>query len=228
MSGFADLAAAALAFVGSHFALSAPLPRTWLAGRLGERAFVGLYSAVALAAFAWLGIAYGRAPTVELWAPPAWIRGLPVIVMPLAALLLVCGTTQYNPTAVVRGFDPRAADPAPGILKVTRHPIMWAIGLWGLAHLPANGDIASVILFGSLAVLALLGTLAIDAKRRVRDPQGFARLAAATSNLPFVALATGRAGLRPVDIGWWRVGLTALVYVGLWAAHPWIAGVPVR
>ncbi len=77
-----------------------------------------------------------------------------------------------------------------------------------------------MLFFGGLAVLALAGTLAIDAKRRARDPDGFARLAAHTSNLPLAALITGRGTMRFADIGWWRLGLTALVYVATVAVHP--------
>ena len=69
---------------------------------------------------------------------------------------------------VGRGFA-AGGDPAPGILKVTRHPMMWAFGLWALAHIAANGDLRSLLLFGSMAVLALYGTVRLDAKRRAQN-----------------------------------------------------------
>src|SRR3546814_16088863 len=92
--------------------------------------------------------------------------------------------------------------PAPGILAITRHPVMWAFALWALAHVPANGTAADLILFGSIAILALVGTLTIDAKKR--RPWGeaeWARFAGPTSNLPFAALLAARARLRPGGIG---------------------------
>jgi uncharacterized membrane protein len=147
--------------------------------------------------------------------------------MPLALLLAVCGLSQPNPTAVQQRFLGAGVDPAPGILKLTRHPVMWSFGLWGLAHLPPNGDLASLILFGGLAMLALLGTRAIDAKRRARDPQGFARFAEVTSNLPFAALAAGRNRLAFADIGWVRLAIAAGLYAAFLRGHRWIAGVPV-
>lgn len=220
------LTLAILAFVGGHFLASSPAVRGPLVTRLGERVFAGLYSAAAIALFIWMLIAYGRAPYVELWPTPEWARSLPVIVMPLATLLLVGGYGQRNPTAVMQSIPPAGTDPAPGILKITRHPIMWAIGLWALAHLPASGDAASLLLFAGLAVLALAGTLAIDAKRRRRDPDGFERLAAATSNLPFAAMLTGRARLRYSELGWVRLLVAGVVYFVLIFAHPFIAGVP--
>jgi uncharacterized membrane protein len=219
------LALAMVAFVGGHFLLSSPAVRGPLVARLGEGPFLGLYSGVAIAFFVWFLFAYGAAPYVELWPAPTWARSLPVIVMPLATLLAVCGYGQPNPTAVMQAIAPAGSDPAPGVLKITRHPIMWSMGLWALAHIPPNGDAASLILFGGLAALALGGTLAIDAKRRARDPEGFGRLAAATSNVPFAAMLSGRARLRYVDIGWWRLLVATLLYFALVLAHPFIAGV---
>lgn len=228
----------ALIFVGGHIALSSPLLREALVARLGEQGFTAAYSAAAVVTLGWLVIAFSDAPYVELWASQRWTRWLPVVVMPIASLFLICGYSQYNPTAVVNKLDPKLRDPAPGILKVTRHPIMWAIGLWALAHIPVNGDLASLILFGSLAFLALYGTTRIDAKRRARDPEMFRRFAEITSNLPFAALlspakrrfaktAYGADPLKTIwgEIGLWRVAAALALYIALIVAHPWITGV---
>ncbi len=144
--------------------------------------------------------------------------------MPIAILLIVGGYTQRNPTAVMQTLAPAGSHPAPGILTITRHPVMWGIGLWAVAHIPPNGDLASLQLFGGLAVLALGGTVAIDAKRRARDPEGFARLEAVTSNVPFLAIREGRTQMARLEQ--WRLLLAAGIYFGLMIAHPWIAGVP--
>lgn len=221
----AALALATLAFVGGHFLASSAPVRGPLVARLGERAFLGLYSAAAIALFVWMLLAYGDAPLVELWPTPEWGRSLPVIVMPLATLLLVGGYTQRNPTAVMQSIAAAGRDPAPGILKITRHPVMWSIGLWALAHIPANGDGAGLILFTGLATLALGGTLAIDSKRRAYDPDGFERFAAITSNVPFAAMLAGRARLGYADLGWWRLLAAVLVYFAFVVTHPLIAGV---
>lgn len=222
-----ELAAAALLFVGGHFVASSPGPRAALVARLGERGFAGAYSVIALALLIWMISAYGRAPDIVLWQAPGWGRALTVLIMPAPALLLVCGLTQKNPTMVNAGFEKGAADPAPGILKITRHPLMWAFGLWGLAHLLANGGTSSTILFGAITVLALVGTIRIDAKRRARDPEGFARFAAATSNLPLLALIESRADLTFADIGAARVAGAIVLYVALWLVHPLITGVTI-
>ena len=223
MSGLGELALAALAFVGGHFLLSSSPVRRPLAAALGEFGFAGVYSVLAIAAFIWMLRSYGQAPYVELWPALPALRFIPLFVMPFAVLLVIGGYTQRNPTAVMQPMA-GAGNPAPGILTITRHPVMWGIALWAFSHLPPNGDAASLILFGGLAVLALGGTVAIDAKRRTRDPDSFARLAAATSNVPFLAIREGRARLGRVQP--WRLVLAAAAYLAFLMAHPWIAGVP--
>ncbi|MCH3710074.1 hypothetical protein LZC18_10030, partial [Campylobacter coli] len=74
--------------------------------------------------------------------------------------------------------------------------------------------------------LALGGTRRIDAKRARKDPEGFARLAAASANLPFAAIIGGRQsiGRAVLEIGPLRIGAGLLLYALLVLAHPWIAG----
>lgn len=226
MGGLTELILAAALFVGGHFVASAAPVRTPLVAKLGERAFSGVYSAAALALLVWTVSAYGRAPLVPLWEAPRWLYWLPSIFMAPACLLLVAGISGDNPTAVM-GHLKAGTRPAPGILAVTRHPVMWAIGLWALSHIPANGSAAALILFGSMALLALAGTLAIDAKkRRLWGEVEWGRLAGQTSNLPLAAILSGRARLRPAEIGGVRVLGAAALYVLLVFGHPWIAGVP--
>lgn len=224
MDGLSGLFTATLAFVGGHFLLSSPKLRGPLAGALGETAFAGLYSVLAIAAFAWMLLSYGKAPHVELWPPLPVLRFIPLSVMPIAILLVIGGYSQRNPTAVMQPVSMTGRDPAPGILTITRHPVMWGIALWAISHIPPNGDAASLILFGGLAVLALGGTAAIDAKRRARDPEAFARLEAVTSNVPFAAIREGRTRLARIQP--WRLLLAAAAYFALLVAHPGIAGAP--
>ncbi len=226
MGGLGELILAAMLFAGGHFLASAAPVRGVLAARLGERGFTGIYSVVAIALFVWLILAYAQAPAVPLWTAPSWCYWLPAIFMTLASLLLVSGVSQDNPTLVMQHLK-AGTRPAPGILAITRHPVMWAIGIWALAHIPANGAAAELILFGSLAILALGGTLAIDAKkRRAWGEAEWTRFAGQTSNLPFAAILAGRARLRPGEIGWLRVIGAATLYVLLVFGHPWIAGTP--
>jgi uncharacterized membrane protein len=214
-----------LAFIASHFVLSSGPVRRPLVRAIGEGPFSGAYSVVALALIVWVVIEFERAPVMALWALP-WAPLAPVIVMPLAVLFLVCGLSQRNPTMVGGRFS-ATADPAPGILRITRHPVLWAFALWGLAHIPTGGDQASLIFFGGFAALALVGMVVIDLKRRARDPEGYARFAAATSRIPFAALITGRARFDFATIGWARIAIALALYAALFVGHPYFTGAPV-
>ncbi len=219
-----QLALAAILFVAGHFAVSSTGLRPWLLARLGELPYRGLYSLMALGLLAWTVVAYGAAPFVEVWSPPSWLAGVPLVVMPFALLLLVAGVSQPNATAVAAPAAARKAAPR-GIFAVTRHPVMWGIGLWALAHLAANGDGASMILFAALAFLALAGTRAIEA-RKARDwGADWPAFAAASSNLPLLALVQGRAKFALADLGWWRIALALVLYAVLIGAHPHVIGV---
>ena len=225
--GLVSLVIAALAFCGSHVLLSSTGLRGSLRDQLGETGFLAVYSLTALATFAWFLVAYAHAPTILLWPRQKWMALIPIAAMPLASVLLVAGYTTPNPTAIAMERFARADDPAPGILRVTRHPVMWAIGLWAISHVAANGDARSLIFFGAFAVLSLGGTLLIDRKKRLALGSNWSRLAQITSNLPFAALVTGRTRMRWRDIGLLRVVAGLLLYVVLLRGHAIIAGVPV-
>lgn len=225
--GLLSLVIAGVAFCGSHILLSSTRLRGSLRDQLGERGFLAVYSLTSLVIFAWFVAAYSAAPTIVLWPRQRWTALVPVSVMPLATILLVAGYSTRNPTAVGMERSARADDPAPGILSVTRHPVMWAIGLWAVAHLIANGDLSAVLFFGSLAALALCGTVLIDRKKQLALGSNWARLAELTSNVPFAALLTGRTKLRWREIGLLRVAAGLLLYAVLYLAHPIITGLPV-
>ena len=224
-----ELLIAAVVFVGSHFGVSSTGLRDDLVRRLGERAYLGLYSAVALILLAWLIRAYATVgDPLMLWVRPPLLIVLPLVVMPLALLLFVGGYTQRNPTAVMQGKPLPKDRPAPGMLAITRHPLMWAIGLWALVHLVISDSIASIIFFGAFAILALHGTRVLDAKKqRTWAAEDWQRFAAATSNIPFAAVFTSRNELKISEIGWWRIMLAGVLYVVLIFLHGVVLGVPV-
>lgn len=226
MGSLGSLILAAALFVGGHFVVSASPVRAPLVAKLGERAFSAVYSALAAVFLIWMIWAYGHAPVIPLWTPAPWMYWLPAIFMVPASLLFVTALTQDNPTAVMQHV--RTGDrPAPGILAVTRHPLMWAIALWGLAHIPPNGTAGDLIFFGSFVLLALGGALAIDAKKKRQwGEKEWARLAGQTSNLPFAAMIAGRARFRPGELGGLRVLGGAAFYALAVFGHPFIAGVP--
>ena len=121
------LVVAAIAFLATHYLSSTPL-REVLVATLG-RAYVALYSLLAFATLGWMIWAFYHAAFVNLWYAVA-LRPVPLIVMPFALVFLVCGLTTPNPTLVGRERLLKSAQPAHGILRVTRHPMMWGFALW--------------------------------------------------------------------------------------------------
>ena len=207
------LVAATLVFLATHFIASTPL-RPLLVNAIGEWPYRGAYSLVALVTLAWMGWAFANAPREPLWVG---IREMPYLVMPLAFMLIACGYGR-NPTMVGADRLLKSEDPARGIIRITRHPIMWGIMLWAASHILARGDLRSLIFFGSLLGLAAIGTLLMDSRKKPNPD--WARFAAVSSNIPFVAVAQGRNRVVWREIGWLRpaAGLAAFFVVLLF--HP--------
>ena len=78
------------------------------------------------------------------------------------------------------------------MLRITRHPFLWGVAIWSAGHLLVNGDLAGIALFASLGVLAILGTISIDAKRKRALGAAWDGFAKQTSSIPFAAVAAGR------------------------------------
>ncbi len=200
-------------FLGIHFFISGTALRGVIVGRIGEGPYQGLFSLASIGALAWLIYAYSAAPFVPLWDRHVVLDWIAVVVMLPAVVLLVAGLTTRNPTSVGQGKALKDESPAVGIVKLTRHPFLWSVALWGLAHVLVNGDGASLVLFGGFALLALIGPHLIDAKQAKRDPESWERFSAVTSWLPFAAIAQGRTSLSLGEIGWWRLLLGLVLYV---------------
>ena len=126
-----------IVFFGIHLMPAAPALHDALVRRIGANGWKGVMSVIAIAGFALIVIGWQRAPIVPVYTPPQWGHWLPRILM-LPALMLLAAA--YIPSNVKR---------------FTRHPMLWATVVWAVAHLFANGDRRSLLLFGSFAVWAL-------------------------------------------------------------------------
>ncbi len=226
------LFAATVLFVGGHFLLSSAPVRDNLVQRLREPYFRLFYSAAALGSFVWMLMAYGGAPRdTMLWSPPPALALVPVIVMPFALILAVCGVTTPSPTGLGGGDQSTGTHPSAGIITITRHPFLWAAALWAGSHLTINGDTASFILMGGILVLSLGGMAAIDAKRAARLGSHWGPIALTTSVIPFAAALAGRtgnAGRFGVDwagIGWLRPLGGLALYILIFGGHRQLFGV---
>ncbi len=189
---FERLALAAFLWFGIHAFIAGSELRWKLIGWLGEGGFRAFFSLISLASLVFLIQAYRRAPFYPLWFAPQPIHWLPLVVMPLALILIVGAFSVPNPTTVGAEKVLERTDAARGVLRITRHPFLWGVALWSAAHVIVTGHVAAILFFGSLCVTALRGTASIDEKRRRTNRAEFLRYTEMTSNLPFAAIVLGK------------------------------------
>ena len=217
------LVIAALVWIGIHIGVAGTGVRAAIASRTGEAAFRGLFSLLSIATIVFLVGAWSTAATTPLWYAPIWLRWVLVAVMLVAFVLFVASVSRSNPTMI--GGETAMTQSPRGMQRITRHPMLWSFALWAGVHIIGNGDTAAIVFFGAFLVTALAGMPSIDAKLARRDPATWQVLSAATSIVPFGAIAQGRNRLVPGEIGW----LTVLIGVIAWAVvlrlHPWLFGV---
>jgi len=136
-----------IVFLGVHLLPTIADLRAQLVAHLSEGGYKAAFSLLSLASLALLIYGYATAPLVQLWSPPSWTRWLAIVLMLPAFIFLVA--------AYVPGR----------IRERLKHPFLVAVKTWALAHLLANGDLASVILFGSFLAYAVYDRITLKHRR---------------------------------------------------------------
>lgn len=138
-------------FLGIHVFTTLRTSRAAVIGRLGEGPYKGLYSLVAAVGLALIVWGFGRYRSegyIQIWNPPF------AVFHPVALVLLwfalVALTATYAPPSRIK--------------SLLRHPMLVAVKAWALSHLLVNGDLGSLLLFGSLLAWAIYDRIAV--KRR--------------------------------------------------------------
>lgn len=158
--GLATLIVGLIVFFIPHVLVTRRDSRARLIERFGEGPYKIAFSVIS--AIGILLIAYGFAryrvtEWVNVWYPPIFARHL---ALQLNWLAVICIVAAYIPG---------------NIKRVLKHPMLVGIKLWAVAHLIANGDLGSIILFGSILAWAVFDRITL--KRRAdagapRIPQG--------------------------------------------------------
>jgi uncharacterized membrane protein len=200
-------------FAATHMGLSSTRLRPRIVARIGEAAFMGIYSLVALAIFVPLVGCYfdhkHDGPLLWSLGGVPGLRALMYIGMGFALSLLVSGLARPSPASMAPG---RAE--VDGVLRVTRHPLFMAAGLYGVLHLlVARVNLSELMFFGGFTLFALAGCRHQDQRKLVTSGPEFRKFHDETSFLP-----GARGGLLlwlreqpiPVAIG---IGLTILLRV---------------
>lgn len=220
-----NLALAAIAFAAMHLLIAGSRMRDAIVGRLGERRFIGAFSLASAAVLGWLIWAYGKArvPAVTPLPDGRWLAAALVFV---AFVLVVLGLATPGPTVVGGEKLMHREDPARGIHRITRHPFLWGVALWALVHLAFNPEAVNLLFFGTFALVAVVGTFSIDAKRARRFGDAWQRYAAVTSNIPFAAIAQRRNRLAIAELGWGKLAAAVAAYAGFVWLHARFFGLP--
>lgn len=186
------IAGLALFFI-AHLVPTAPDTRARLIARGGAGGYKGLFSVISFIGLALIMIGYGQVRfdggvNPAIWTPPTWTRHVAFTLMLPAMILLVAA------------FVPSR------IRTAVKHPMLAAIKLWALAHLIANGDLASMVLFGSFLAYGVWDRISVK-KRAAAGPLG---------------QRTGPAINDAIVVG---VGVALYIVMLLWG-HYWLIGVP--
>ena len=213
---------ACVVFVASHFLLSHPL-RAAVVGAVGEKPFQGVYSLVALASFVWIYFAFRTVPaSVPLWPGFDDVSWAIASLLTLAAMVLLAGSFAGNPALPAPGAEAAALREPKGVFLVTRHPMMWSIGLWALAHAIAAPTGRTLVVASAMALLALVGAHVQDRKKEGQMGAAWAEWEAKTSYWPRLE--------RMFSVGWrwWAIGAALWlgftyghIHAGEWAAGLW-------
>ena len=217
MNPLVSLAAAGIALVGSHFALSHPL-RAPLVKRLGASAFLGLYSLVAAACLVWMVFAFRAAPAGDLGGTTGEAGWIVATLLTLPALVLFLGSLWKNPALPNPGAASTVEREATGVFAVTRHPMMWGFALWALAHILLWWDTRTLIVAATILILALVGAHLQDRKKAALMGEAWTRWEARTSYWPRWGQIFGAGGIL------WLAAV-ALWLLVTWAHIP-AAGLP--
>ena len=160
-----------------------------LGGETGYKIGFALVSVAGLALIAWGFAEYRATGWIDVWSPPKAFKHITVALMLPAVILVVA--------SYIRGR----------IFATLKHPMLAGIKLWAAAHLLANGDLGSIILFGSFLAWAVYDRISL--KRRA-DP-GAPPIPVGGPGNDLIAVAVG-----------------VIAYLALaFAFHPVVIGVPV-
>ena len=118
--------------------------RQQLLNRLGQQPYRGLYSLALVAAIVLIVFGWKAMPPDALWTPPAAMRHVTMLLMPLALILFIAARAPTD------------------LKQVIRHPQLTGVKLWAVAHLLSNGETRSIILFTGLLAWAVAEVIVIN------------------------------------------------------------------
>ncbi len=186
---------------------------------------MAIFSIGSLVAIWWLTREFNAAPyDKKLWVMPGAWPWLKAALILFALVLIAGGLLTPNPSSPGAAAVLERPELANGIFAVTRHPVMWGVGIWAVCHLLSQANLRGIAFFGSFAATALIGSWLQD-RRKLAVLPAWRAFKAKTSFVPFAALLEGRAKLRWHALGWWRVAVAVVLWGAMLHFHAWLFGV---
>ncbi len=160
--------------------------RARIVAKIGLMPYKGLFSLVILTSLVCIVLGWQSTPPVAVWNPPNGMRHATMLLMLPALIMFVAARVPGNP-----------------IKAALKHPQLMGVGTWALAHLLANGEMRSILLFGSMLIWSFSNIKSINA----RDGKPQPALHAQPTLMLVITVAIGTA-----------------LWVGLTFAHPYFTG----
>ena len=180
------------AFIGAHVFVTLRAQRAVVIARIGEWPYKTIMGLVSLVGIILIGYGFGQYRAtgwIDVWSPPRWTFYVTQLLMWPASICVVA--------AYIRG----------DIWRTLKHPMLVGVKTWAVAHLISNGDLGSIVLFGSILAWAVYDRITL--KRR-SDP-----------------------GAPPIPAGgrrrdWIAIAVGTVLYLALGLVfHPIVVGIPV-
>lgn len=210
-------------FILLHLIVSGTPLRNAAINGLGYQPYLAVFSLLTFVALGIMIYGYAIVPHTDfIWLPSPVAYKITKGLLLLSLISLVMGTLSSNPTNMMneKAIDKEIV----GMIKITRHPIQWGILLFAIGHLIANGDKASIIFFGTLALVSFIGMLLVDLRKRKEEDPRWRAFMGKTSMLPFAAVIAGRLKFTAADINWTGLIAGAGLYAAVYWLHDMVAG----
>jgi uncharacterized membrane protein len=212
-----------LVFGGLHLGLATRRVRAALVGCLGEVGFAALYSALAAVSFALAVHAFAAhrldgPPGPDLAAVP-FVRATLIGVAVVGVVLMVASFARYADSPYAVGTHGAPDPQVHGLEAVTRHGFFVGAVLFAGAHALLAPHLVGAVSFLVLALVAGVGVWHQDRKLVALRGERHARYLAATSALPFAAIARGRQRLVARELPWLHLAAGVAVAAGLRHVH---------
>jgi uncharacterized membrane protein len=153
--GLATLVLGLAVFLGAHVFVTLRTPRGAVIKRIGEGPYKGLMSLISLAGLVLIGYGFGQYRAmgwINVWSPPKWTYYVTQLLMWPAS---ICVAAAY-----IRG----------NIWRALKHPMLVGVKTWAAAHLISNGDLGSIVLFGSFLVWAVYDRITLKHRSDLGAP----------------------------------------------------------